>query len=272
MAFNPTSTLLPPLASLLDLGRNLRSINRPAAFGALFEVLVLPSSNKRGLRMTADNSFRSGLMTRDRSRRRMAHALEYDVTSVVVPATHVLAVEAFNDYAAAGVLLGLRIDFATEILEIPSDASWRLVPTDENGWEKEASERTLAPRHSYCSFWPVALAADFSPPSGSDPPARCRASFLAKTAWFPNYLALGLRHHCGDLPSSHGQTGFQSKGQDNAPSANAPASPAIFTMNWGGTHAMVLLGEVNQSELPAIRNCAIGLINFRKRRGICCGR
>lgn len=69
---------------------------------------------------------------------------EYDVSLLLEPGRHVLAVEAFNDNREAGMLFGLKILLADgRHIEIPSDENWRVVPAAEQGWER----REWAPAH-----------------------------------------------------------------------------------------------------------------------------
>lgn len=61
---------------------------------------------------------------------------EYDVTLLMTPGRHVLAVNAYNSYAAAGMIFGLHVDLADgDALEIQSDPSWKVVPPGTRHWE-----------------------------------------------------------------------------------------------------------------------------------------
>jgi signal transduction histidine kinase len=69
---------------------------------------------------------------------------EYDVSLLLEPGRHVLAVEAFNDNREAGMLFGLKILLADgRLIEIPSDEKWRVASAVEQGWERRES----APAH-----------------------------------------------------------------------------------------------------------------------------
>ena len=94
---------------------------------------------KARLRIAADNSYELFLDGRKLGRGSFWRDLmEYDLTALLLkPGTHVLAVEAYNDFDAAGVLAGLHLELADgKVLEVASDASWRIVPNNRNGWEK----------------------------------------------------------------------------------------------------------------------------------------
>ena len=88
------------------------------------------------LRMTADNSYTAYLDGREIGRGADANSLaEYDLTWLLAPGHHVLAVEAFNDTLDAGVLLGLRVKLASgEKFGVFSDPSWRVVTGNDHNW------------------------------------------------------------------------------------------------------------------------------------------
>jgi two-component sensor histidine kinase len=74
---------------------------------------------------------------------------EYDVSLLLEPGRHVLAVEAFNDNREAGMLFGLKILLTDgRLIEIPSDGNWRVAPIADKDWTR----RELAPAH-----WPKAV-------------------------------------------------------------------------------------------------------------------
>ena len=61
---------------------------------------------------------------------------EYDVTLLMTPGRHVLAVKAYNSFAQAGLIFGLQVDFEDgSALEVKSDPSWKLVPEGTRHWE-----------------------------------------------------------------------------------------------------------------------------------------
>jgi signal transduction histidine kinase len=89
------------------------------------------------LRMTADNSYTAYLDGREIGRGGDANSLaEYDLTWLISPGHHVLAVEAFNDTLDAGVILGLRLKLANgRKIEVFSDPTWRVVTGDDRNWK-----------------------------------------------------------------------------------------------------------------------------------------
>jgi signal transduction histidine kinase len=99
----------------------------------------LPSTNKvasASLFVTGDNEFRLYLNGRELGRgAEWRELFAYDLTQVLPPGQHVLAVEVVNSGASAGMLLGMRIDFEDgRHLIIKSDQDWRLAPETAKNW------------------------------------------------------------------------------------------------------------------------------------------
>ncbi|HLP76716.1 MAG TPA: histidine kinase, partial [Candidatus Paceibacterota bacterium] len=90
------------------------------------------------MRMTADNGYRFYLDGRELGQGADWRGITaYDLTDLLQPGHHVLAVDAFNDYFQAGLILVLSIDLDNgQKLDIKSDTSWRIVPDNIRGWEK----------------------------------------------------------------------------------------------------------------------------------------
>jgi signal transduction histidine kinase len=62
---------------------------------------------------------------------------EYDLTLLLTPGRHVLAINAFNDYFSGGIILNLRIELSNgRILDFKSDDTWKVVPEGVRNWEK----------------------------------------------------------------------------------------------------------------------------------------
>ena len=60
---------------------------------------------------------------------------EYRVESLLKPGDHVLAVEAFNERLAAGLIFALDIEAAGKpVVEVVSDESWKIISLDEGRW------------------------------------------------------------------------------------------------------------------------------------------
>src|SRR6202044_501398 len=61
---------------------------------------------------------------------------EYDVRWLLAPGHHVLAVEAFNDRLAGGLIFGLYIKLVDQrVIRVISDKTWRIVPLEVKHWE-----------------------------------------------------------------------------------------------------------------------------------------
>ena len=91
------------------------------------------------IRMTADNSYRLFLDGREIGKGGEWRSLnEFNVTPLLEPGPHILAVEAFSDYAAAGMIFGLHMELSNgRVIEIPSDKKWRIVPEGVEHWESK---------------------------------------------------------------------------------------------------------------------------------------
>jgi len=124
---------------------------------------------KARLRVLADNSFVVSLDGRELGMGSdYFYMTEYDIKSVLGPGRHVIAVQAFNETHQAGVVIGLEIELrgATPIV-VMSDSSWRVVPADEPGWERQLT----APVH-----WEHAtVVAEFGSKPWIGPPLRMNA-------------------------------------------------------------------------------------------------
>ena len=88
------------------------------------------------LRITADNFYRvylDGYFIGQGSDWRVL--TEYDITRLLTPGRHVLAVSVVNDFDFGGLLAGLRIRLrGAQEIEIPTDASWELIPDSMPAW------------------------------------------------------------------------------------------------------------------------------------------
>ncbi|HZI32355.1 MAG TPA: hypothetical protein VFF11_08430, partial [Candidatus Binatia bacterium] len=133
--------------------------NQLCRFWKKFEIPPGSKVVKARLVMTVDNEFTLYLDGRKLGRgAEWRELFVFDLTPLLTPGAHVLAVDCFNGSFYAGLLLGLRIDLADgRIIEVKSDQSWRVVPAGLSHWEK----RTEAPPD-----WP---AATIKAPLGGSP-------------------------------------------------------------------------------------------------------
>ncbi len=106
------------------------------------------------LRITADNGYRLFLDGREIGRGGDCYSLtDFDLTPLMGPGQHVLAVEAFNDAANAGVILGLQVDLSNgQKLAAVSDSSWLVVPRDVAHWESRRTSEADWPPAQIVAF------------------------------------------------------------------------------------------------------------------------
>lgn len=108
-----------------------------------FEIPGGATVSNATVRITADNGYRFLLDGREVGQGTEWRALtEYDVTRLLSAGKHTLAVVGFNDFLEAGVIFGMRVVLSDgRVIQVQSDASWRIVPLGEEGWET----KTVAP-------------------------------------------------------------------------------------------------------------------------------
>ena len=119
-------------------------------FWKVFEIPADTSVRRARLRITADNEYILYLDGREIGRdAEWRHLYEYDITSLLSPGRHILAVEVYNSFREAGFVFGMQVGLSSGgVVAVKSDVSWRLVPEDVSGWEKmvELSENWRAPK------------------------------------------------------------------------------------------------------------------------------
>jgi signal transduction histidine kinase len=108
-------------------------------FWKSFEIPADTTVNRARLRITADNEYILYLDGREIGRdAEWRHLYEYDITSLLSPGNHVLAVEAYNSSREAGFMFGMKAALSSgKVVEVKSDKSWLIVPLDVPGWEKK---------------------------------------------------------------------------------------------------------------------------------------
>ncbi|HXR06452.1 MAG TPA: ATP-binding protein [Candidatus Acidoferrum sp.] len=102
-----------------------------------FEIPASTRVTQAWMTMTVDNEYTLFLDGRNVGRgAEWRHLGKYDLTQLLSPGKHVLAVEAYNVDAQAGMICGMRIDLADgRFFEIKSDQDWRIVPEKTGGWK-----------------------------------------------------------------------------------------------------------------------------------------
>lgn len=88
------------------------------------------------LRITADNSYELYLDGQEiGSGADWRCLIEYDVSLLLSPGEHSLAVKAHNDFDSGGLIVGLRIRLADgSLIKVDSDNSWRIAPNNDSLW------------------------------------------------------------------------------------------------------------------------------------------
>ena len=107
-------------------------------FWRAFEIPAGVAVQSARIRMTADNEHTLFFDGREMGRgAEWRNLCQYDLTMLMTPGRHVLAVTAFNSSAEAGMLFGMHIALSDgRVIRVKSDSSWRVVPEGARGWEK----------------------------------------------------------------------------------------------------------------------------------------
>jgi two-component sensor histidine kinase len=203
------------------------------------------------LRMTADNSYSLFLDGRELGRGADWRDLtEYDLTLLLSPGAHVLAVEAFNVTSEAGVLAGLHVDLADgRSLEIPSDQSWKVAPNSESRWEKRTKARadwpsaTLVAIRGLREHWNLRFV--------KGPQIFPIVLRFWQTGWFQIAVLSLFAIVAALCVWLLGRLALHSQTQQVVRRERARIARDIHDDLTAGLTQLVLLGEVAQSELPA---------------------
>jgi signal transduction histidine kinase len=203
--------------------------------------------------VTADNSYRVFLNGREFGKGSEHRSFtQYDLTLVLKPGRHVLAVEAFNEYSEAGLLAGLLMELEDgRVIDLASDATWQVVTEDEGGWKTRKTAR---------STWPAAtVIAPYLGRPWSQKPVRIQLTAPVqpvvlefwRAGWF-QILLLTLSG-CAAIVCLRllGQVMLQSRAQQVLQRERARIARDIHDEMGAGLTQLVLLGEVAQSELAA---------------------
>ena len=142
-SYNPTNGLGAWIWTAKTLDRQI------CQFWRAFEIPAGTRVSHARLAMTVDNEFTLYLDGRELGRgAEWRELFDYDVSHLLTPGRHVLAVKAYNASSFAGMILGLEIELTdARILQVKSDSTWRIVPEGARHWEK----RMKAPDE-----WPAA--------------------------------------------------------------------------------------------------------------------
>jgi signal transduction histidine kinase len=206
------------------------------------------------MRITVDNGYQFFLDGRELGRGADWHALtEYDLTLLLTPGHHVLAVNGFNDFYQAGLKMGLQVELSNgQTVDIKSDESWRVVTEDEPGWEKLKHPRAHWPPATIISVsgvsewrnshWPL----DFV----SVPRFQPIVIPFWQTGWFHLLLAVGCGLVFLACIALFTQLALQSKEQRLLHLERARIARDIHDDVGTRLTKLVLQGEVAQSTQP----------------------
>lgn len=205
------------------------------------------------LRIAGDNFYRVLLNGRDVGQGSDWRTLtEYDLTQLFQPGLHVLAVHGVNDFDAAGILLGLRVDLADgRRIEVGSDEGWRLVPAGERGWETRRTPGAKWRRATVVAALgePPWKSAGYSAIAIAAPLTPLDTRFW-QSGWFQASLATvcgGVILVCFYLVS---RLVMQNQAQQVVRRERARIARDIHDELTAGLTKLVLLGETTQSDLP----------------------
>ncbi len=224
-------------------------------FWKSFEIPRDVKMSRATVRITADNSYTLFLDGQEIGRGSDWRTVtEYDVTWLLIPGQHVIAVDAFNDRLQAGLIFGLSIQLVNEeesMIDIVSDKTWRVVPNMERDW---INRKTALP-----GWHPAIVVGSIGQPPWKNwpfgvsivPPLRPIVVHFWQTGWFQLTLASVCTLtvlFCLWLTT---QLAAQSKTQRFLQIERARIARDIHDDLGARLTHLVLLGEVTQSELPA---------------------
>lgn len=203
--------------------------------------------------VTADNSYRLLLDGREIGRGSDWRTItEYDVTSLLAPGEHILAVDAFNDRLAAGLMFGMEIQMPKhDPILIHSDDSWKIVPVDKKNWEMarraspdwKSAVRVGITNQAPWTPWPFAVVLV--------PPLQPLVYHFWQTLWFEAMLLVLLSIAVLACLWLLTQLTAQSKAQQFLQIERARIARDIHDDLGAQLTQLVLLGEVAQREQPA---------------------
>ncbi len=257
----PASVAQPTLESAraeakLDIGRWIWTTNfADKQECRLWRSFTLPGAypvRKANLRLTADDLYRVYLDGREIGQGGNWRSLtDYDVTWLLGPGQHVLAVEALNDGLEGGLILGLNVEFMDgRRFELRSDKSWQVVPNDVRRWTRR---KTADP--NWPSAQEVGVLGQFpwwlDPVSiVTPPPLRLEVLRFWQTGWFLTLL-LGVATIALTVSLRlAAKLAVQTRAQKLLARERTLIARDIHDDLGAGLTQLVLQGEVAQTEFP----------------------
>lgn len=202
------------------------------------------------LRITVDNGYLLYLDGRELGRGSDWHDVtEYNVTQLLNPGRHCLAVEGFNDRLEAGLIFGLHIELLDQTdLDIYSDKSWLVVPNTQRNWtarKKPSAEWHPvlvigAIHHHPWEVWPYRLTIE--------PPFQPIVMRFWQTVWFQISLLTLLLLAVGGCAWLQTLLSIQARSQRLLQAERERIARDIHDDLGAQLTQLVLLGEVAQRE------------------------
>jgi signal transduction histidine kinase len=224
-------------------------------FWKSFEIPSDAKISTATVRITVDNGYTLYLDGREIGRGSDWRTVsEYDITRLLEPGHHVLAVDAFNDRLQAGLIFGLNIQLVNEersSIDVVSDQTWRVVPNTERGWiNRRTPQPGWHPAIVVGSLgqlpwkpWPFGLSVE--------PPLGPILVHFWQTGWFQLTLVSVCTVAVLFCLWLMTQLTAQSQAQRFLQIERARIARDIHDDLGARLTHLVLLGEVAQSELPA---------------------
>jgi signal transduction histidine kinase len=204
------------------------------------------------LRITVDNGYSLFLDGREIGRGSDWRTVtEYDVTRLLSPGRHSLAVEGFNDRLEAGLIFGLQIRLVDQrTIEVVSDNSWLVVPGTKHNW---VARKNAPPdwhpaivvgsiHHHPWDVWPYGLT--------TEPALLPIVVSFWQTVWFQLSVLALLLLAIGACVWLWTQLSLQTRSQRLLQSERVRIARDIHDDLGAQLTQLVLLGEVAQREQP----------------------
>jgi signal transduction histidine kinase len=208
--------------------------------------------SRASLYITVDNGFRLYVDGEDIGQGSDWRCISiFDLTWVLKPGDHVLAIEGFNDSLKAGLNLGLTIELVDhESLNFVSDDSWRIAPNTDPKWKSRKKAPTEWPQAQIVGAlhdppwnnWPATVS--------SYPPVYPEPQYFWQAAWFQLTLAIvcGLAIVTGIWLLN--QLTAQTKAQRLLQQERVRIAQDIHDDIGSRVTELLLMGEVSRREVP----------------------
>ena len=221
-------------------------------FWKSFDVPENDTVKRARLRVTGDNEYILFLDGRELGRdAEWRHLYEYDITSLLTPGKHILAVEVYNSSREAGLVLGMAVGLASgRVVNVKTDSSWLIVPEAATGWEKRTEPGAAwrpAKEEAKFGLGPWGKTVDYI---DLVPPMQPLIVPFWRTGWFVFLLASACVVFCIYVLKLTTELLFHRKEQLLLQRERSRIARDIHDDLGTRVSQLVLEGEVAQSELP----------------------